>query len=544
MTEALNYIILTLNGSHDSSAGKVTAVSINAAGTGYSVNDVLTVSGGGGDCTLNVDTVGTGGDVTGVSITTAGTRYSTATGSSTTVAPTGGSGCTIDIDTVATTLVCNEAVPSSGYPFMLVVATPFEIIQADSQESTYVMGVTRRQESTTNTTQLADDAQLVCELTHVTLEDVYDSVLLSQKLIGDNETGSSRTGRTPDINEVTVDTTANKVYIGVDGTPNTWEEFAPESHADLADLTTSTDHTQYYTDTRGNTWHGALSAEHVGVDGVLTASINAAGSGYSVNDVLTISGGNGDATLTVTTVGTSGDVTAFTVTTVGSGYSTSTGSSTTVNPTGGSGCTIDIDSVTDIDHNHLIYPAANIRNLASEPADTTTGGVYYNTTNYTLYYYDGADWKQYNTVPPDAIIFREDGSCPSGWTEKTGWDGYYLKGDDSATWAGGTGGSATHTHTLSEVPAHSHTIPDRTITVDSVSDHTHEITGGTGSTGSQRGRGANYSANFTLATNDSSHSHTITVPQHTTNSSGTSSAESQSTTSHPKYVELTVCEKN
>jgi len=437
-----------------------------------------------------------------------------------------------------TNITFNEAVPTTGYPFMLVVSSPFEVWEATAFVSTYVLTVSRRQESTTNTSTIADGTTVVCELTHETLENVYDSILLSEKLIGDNDTG--HTG-TPDDNEIIVDTTDSKVYIGVSGS---WEELAPESHADLDDLATSTGHTQYFTNGRANTWHAALSGKHLGT-GVLEVSINTAGTGYSEDDILTISGGGDyDCTLTVTSVGTAGDVTGVEITTVGSGYSL--GSDVATSGGSGSSCTIDIDTVSTLSHDHFHYPAANIRNLAAEPADTTTGGVYYNTTNSTLYYYDGADWKQYNTVPPNDIIFREDGSCPDGWTEKTSWDGYFLKGDDSGTWVGGSGGSSTHKHTVSEVPQHAHSIPDRNVTVDGVSDHSHTITGGGGAfnSGSQRGIASNNSANFTLAAGDSSHSHTITIPQHNTNNAGTSGAESQSTSSYPKYVELTICEKN
>ena len=82
--------------------------------------------------------------------------------------------------------------------------------------------------------------------------------------------------------------------------------------------------------------------------GVATASIAAGGTGYSADDVLTVSGASSsvDATFTVGTVGTSGDVTSITITTNGAGFTTSdTGLATTVSPTGGSGCTIDVDSI-------------------------------------------------------------------------------------------------------------------------------------------------------------------------------------------------------
>lgn len=76
----------------------------------------------------------------------------------------------------------------------------------------------------------------------------------------------------------------------------------------------------------------------------LTAVINAAGTGYSVGDVLTVSGGTSTqaASFEVTTVGGSGEVTAIRQHHGGS-YTVNpgTGAATTVAPSGGSGCTLD-----------------------------------------------------------------------------------------------------------------------------------------------------------------------------------------------------------
>lgn len=75
---------------------------------------------------------------------------------------------------------------------------------------------------------------------------------------------------------------------------------------------------------------------------VATASIGAAGTGYTALDVLTLTGGIGTATVRVDTVGGSGDVTGITLLTGGGGYSVAT-----VATTGGTGsnCTISIDTL-------------------------------------------------------------------------------------------------------------------------------------------------------------------------------------------------------
>jgi len=443
-----------------------------------------------------------------------------------------------------TDITFNEIVPISGYPFRLVVSSPFEIWEATAYVGTNELTVSRRMEDTTNTSTIVDTTRVVCELTHETLGTVYNNLLVSEKTISESESTALRVARVPAVNEVTIDTDLSKVYVGVDGAPDTWEEFAPESHADLDDLATSTGHTQYYTDGRTETWHTALSGVHLGqLAGVEYVSINTGGSGYSVGDILTITpDGDDNCTLTVLTLSGSA-VATIAITTVGSGYSTSSGSATTVAPSGGTGCTIDIDSIIAKDHNHISVPATNIRDLASEPADTVTGGMYYNTVSDTMYYYDGADWKQYNTVPPNAIIFRDDGACPDGWTEKTAWDGYFLKGDSTGVWAGGSGGSETHVHTVSEIPAHAHTIPNRNLTLPAIADHYHSIGGkdSVGSGGPAKQNNNTTSLGFSSA---GEHTHPMNVGAHNTNDAGTASAESQSTTSRPKYVELTICEKN
>lgn len=70
--------------------GIVTTVTINAAGTGYTAADVITVvslSGGTG-CTVTVDTVGGSGEITAITLLAGGTGYAVADG----LATTGGTG--------------------------------------------------------------------------------------------------------------------------------------------------------------------------------------------------------------------------------------------------------------------------------------------------------------------------------------------------------------------------------------------------------------------------------------------------------------------
>ena len=85
--------------------GIVASISIGNGGSGYSVNDVLTVvQSGGSGCTVTVTSVAAG-VVDGVSLTTGGTGYEVANNLATTVAPAGGTGCLINIVTLTTRTV-------------------------------------------------------------------------------------------------------------------------------------------------------------------------------------------------------------------------------------------------------------------------------------------------------------------------------------------------------------------------------------------------------------------------------------------------------
>ncbi len=79
-----------------------------------------------------------------------------------------------------------------------------------------------------------------------------------------------------------------------------------------------------------------------GAVSTLASAPTSGGTGYTVNDVLTITTGGTGATATVTTV-SSGVVTAVTLTTGGSGYTTGTGKATTGGT--GTGCTLNISAI-------------------------------------------------------------------------------------------------------------------------------------------------------------------------------------------------------
>lgn len=87
-------------------------------------------------------------------------------------------------------------------------------------------------------------------------------------------------------------------------------------------------------------FHVQCSVGRSPLGAILTFAVNAAGSGYANNDVATVSGGNGDATLKFTI---SGKTSFWTILNPGSGYSIASGVTTTGGS--GSGLTININSV-------------------------------------------------------------------------------------------------------------------------------------------------------------------------------------------------------
>jgi uncharacterized phiE125 gp8 family phage protein len=79
-------------------AGCIAALAINAAGTTYSADDVLTVvRAGATGGTAEVTEIGEGGAVTEIEFLTGGSDYSVATALVTTVLPSGGTGCKVNV---------------------------------------------------------------------------------------------------------------------------------------------------------------------------------------------------------------------------------------------------------------------------------------------------------------------------------------------------------------------------------------------------------------------------------------------------------------
>lgn len=102
-----------------------------AAGSGYLVGQILTITTVGTGGTARILAVDSNGGVTQVALETSGSGYTTGPGKATTVAPAGGSGCTLDITTLADIATVTTA-NSVAHPFKIGdVVTIAGAVQAD-----------------------------------------------------------------------------------------------------------------------------------------------------------------------------------------------------------------------------------------------------------------------------------------------------------------------------------------------------------------------------------------------------------------------------
>lgn len=110
----------------------------------------------------------------------------------------------------------------------------------------------------------------------------------------------------------------------------------------------------------------------------------AGGSGYNINDILTIAGGTA-GTARVTGVSTTGAVTSISLEACGSGYTVGTGKTTTVSPAGGTGCTLNILTVDYVEQATTSIVSHNLRHgdVVTISGATGTGAEKFNGT-YTI----------------------------------------------------------------------------------------------------------------------------------------------------------------
>lgn len=265
-----NNVIPTSSGKYE-----VTEVSVNQGGTGYTVGDVLSLTGSEGDTAakVSVSTVNETKGVTAISVTTKGASTTDPAGDGKTVTGGTGSGVTLDITSATLTHyeVTNVTVNNGGTGYVVndVVTIAADLIDATAKVTT------------------VDDGGIVTGLEITEPGESSTNITAT----GVATTGGTGTG-------LTVDVTAS-----------------------------------------------ALERQDYEV---ATATVNAAGTGYTVNDVLTLDLDQIDATFTVNSVSSTGAVTAVELTSAGAYAEDMTGNLETTGGTG-TGCVIDVTMELDID---------------------------------------------------------------------------------------------------------------------------------------------------------------------------------------------------
>jgi len=128
------------------------------------------------------------------------------------------------------------------------------------------------------------------------------------------------------------------------------------------------------------------------------------------------------------------------------------------------------------DHTHLVdaSPIQRIAEGSVLPTGEKIGQMYLKDGQLYMIYDDGLEFEEFFGIPAGSMLpFPPTTGCPAGWSEYSALNSdAYVK-----TVTGGTGsttGSNTHTHTVSEIEEHQHTILEDTCTSTSNGDHGHQ----------------------------------------------------------------------
>lgn len=383
----------------------IATISIDSGGTGYIINDILTVSAGNQDATINVDTV-SGGIVTSVSIIFPGSGYSVDTAVETTGGT--GSGCTIDIDEIT-----NYTSYEHSYPLQIISHAQYAAITlGGNQEILIRTDATDTWIAVDNITLSAANGITIGSTFEVTQAGVLtatagyiaDWQILPDKL--QSETGDvildgdgyiqlSGGGDTEvRISAIHAD---YRFWLGSEGESN-WDETTAKFIVNPAGQITAETVAikgllhNYGSDKWRITSDGNAEFENIRARGrldtlvftkssvssiagvlslsngsVLADTVHAAGAideisisnggiGYSEGDSFSIDGGSTPAILAVTSV-SSGEIITYNISAVGSGYSAGSDITTTALTGSGSGCTVDIDSIHSTDDTTIYLDA-------------------------------------------------------------------------------------------------------------------------------------------------------------------------------------------
>lgn len=120
------------------------------------------------------------------------------------------------------------------------------------------------------------------------------------------------------------------------------------------------------------------------------------------------------------------------------------------------GTTTSIPSVATGGHTHTFTSGAQTANSSSDAS--SWGATAFDPTHYTVIWIESDGTP--TGFPDGAVVYYNNGSAPSGWTQHSGSEERYFKGAAGAGDGGSTGGSlSAHTHSAS---GHTHTIANHT----------------------------------------------------------------------------------
>ncbi len=217
------------------------------------------------------------------------------------------------------------------------------------------------------------------------------------------------------------------------------------------------------------------------------------------------------------------------------------------------------EHVTDGDnHDHSRGAGAGRVQIATSetlPGDKAVGSVRLATDTSELFIANtpGA-WVAITGAPSGAVVMLTEadaasygGACPPGWSRYVAMDGRFPKGAPSGISSPlNSGGVATHYHTYSQIPAHTHSIPAMNVTTPSDGSHSHNFPFSTLASGTGIASQTSATASDMRETSSGgAHTHTFTYPAFSTGSSGGSaSANSSTASSLPPYAEVIFCKKD
>ena len=183
---------------------------------------------------------------------------------------------------------------------------------------------------------------------------------------------------------------------------------------------------------------------------------------------------------------------------------------------------------------------------ANKPTGPADGQIYFATDldGGTLHVGQGDSWSKIGGVPQGGIMAFDE-PCPSGWTRYAGLNDAYPRGNTVAL-AGTTGGSFWHLHGYSAIREHYHTVNAVSgITSNSGTPSTHYDTARSGAISQTAVAHSSNSTGGSNVTYSGNHSHTLTVPAHSTENAGLGSgAETNSGMNKPESYRINWCQKD